>query len=45
MDGEAIVALFGIGCGVDTLKDILPKLGQRIKVYTCLKGAIVQEMR
>lgn len=39
MDGEAIFATFGASPGHDCLKDVLPKFGQRIKVYCSLKKA------
>ena len=37
MDGEAITAAFASCPGADSLKDVFPKLGQRLKVYTALK--------
>ena len=37
MDGEAITAVFTTSPGPDCLKDVLPKLGQRLKVYNALK--------
>ena len=37
MDGEAIAAVFATSPGPDCLKDVLPKLGQRLKVYNALK--------
>lgn len=37
MDGEAIAAVFTTSPGPDCLKDVLPKLGQRLKVYNALK--------
>ena len=36
MDGEAVMALFGMVSGVDTLKGILPKLGQRNTTFGLL---------
>ena len=44
MDGEAIMAVFSMSTGIDSLKDILPKFGQRIKVFKSLKDAINQTM-
>lgn len=40
MDGEAIVNAFGICSGPDCLKDIVPKYGQRIKVYNAIRGTL-----
>ena len=40
MDGEAIFGAFGCQAGPDCLKDILPRYGQRIKVYRAIKLAI-----
>ena len=34
MDGEALFGAFG---SLDCLKDVLPKFGQRIKVYKAIK--------
>ena len=33
MDGSALLQAFGTLSGPDCLRDILPKYGQRIKVY------------
>lgn len=44
MDGDAIVAAFGMTLGMDVFKDVLPKFGQRVKVYQCLKEAVEQAM-
>ena len=45
MDGEAIVAAFGAHPGPDCLKDVLPRFGQRIKVYNSLRGALGEAIR
>ena len=37
MDGEAISAAFASCPGPDSFKAVLPKLGQRLKVYNALK--------
>ena len=37
MDGEAIIQCFSSGCGPDCLRDVIPTLGKRIKVYTAIK--------
>ena len=40
MDGEAMVAAFAACAGPDCLKDVVPKLGTRLKVYNALKTII-----
>ena len=40
MDGEAITNAFSEQSGTDCLKDVIPKFGQRIKVYKALKTAL-----
>lgn len=45
MDGDAIVAAFGITSGPDCLKDVLPRFGQRIKVYHSLREAIGETLK
>ena len=40
MDGEAIVAALATCSGPDCLKDVIPKLGSRLKVYNALKVVI-----
>ena len=40
MDGEALLGAFGCQAGPDCLKDVLPKFGQRIKVYRAIKSEI-----
>lgn len=40
MDGEATVAAFATRSGPDCLKDVVPKLGSRLKVYNALKVVI-----
>ena len=37
MDGEALFGAVGCQVGPDCLKDILPKFGQRIKVYRAIR--------
>ena len=37
MDGESLVTLIGIMPGPDCLKDLIPKIGIRLKVYRCIK--------
>lgn len=38
MDGEAISAAFASSPGPDCLRDVVPKLGHRLKVYAALKS-------
>lgn len=40
MDGEAVIGSFGTQAGPDCLRDVLPKYGQRIKVYKAIKEAL-----
>lgn len=40
MDGEAVLGALGCQVGPDCLKAILPKYGQRIKVYNTIKAAV-----
>ena len=42
MDGEATAAAFATCAGPDCLKDVIPKLGIRLKVYNTLKLVIDQ---
>ena len=42
MDGEATAAAFATCAGPDCLKDVIPKLGSRLKVYNALKLVIDQ---
>ena len=37
MDGEAILAAFAVCPGPDCLKEVLVKVGTRLKVYNALK--------
>ena len=39
MDGEATVAALATCSGPDCLKDVVPKLGSRLKVYNAIKVA------
>ena len=36
MDGEAVIDALGSHTGPDCLRDVLPKYGQRIKVYKAI---------
>ena len=40
MDGEALFDAFGCQSGPDCLKDVVPKYGQRVKVYKVIKVAM-----
>ena len=40
MDGEAVLGALGRQVGPDCLKNILPKYGQRIKVYHAIRLAV-----
>ena len=40
MDGEAVFGAVGSQVSPDCLKDVLPKYGQRIKVYKTIKAAM-----
>ena len=44
MDGEAIAEAFATCSGPDCLKDVLPKFGQRVKVYNVIKLSLGVEM-
>ena len=44
MDGEALAAAFASCPGVNCLRDVLPKFGQRLKVYNALK-AVFEEFQ
>ena len=44
MDGEAIAAAFGSCPGPDSFKTVLPKLGQRLKVYNALKATFEADL-
>lgn len=43
MDGESLVTLIGIMPGPDCLKDLIPKIGIRLKVYRCIKSCYDEE--
>ena len=43
MDGEAIYQAFGTLSGPDCLKDVLPRFGERLKVYNAIKSVIGTE--
>lgn len=40
MDGEAIFTAFATAPGPDCIREVVPKLGYRLKVYRCLKSLI-----
>lgn len=40
MDGDAICAALASTPGPDSLRDVVPKLGYRLKVYRALKSAL-----
>lgn len=40
MDGEALISAVNALSGPDCLKDVIPKFGQRIKVYKAVKSAM-----
>lgn len=44
MDGEALSTLIGIIPGPDCLKDLIPKVGVRLKVYQCIKAIYNKEL-
>jgi hypothetical protein len=40
MDGVAVATAFTTAPGPDCLKEVVPKLGQRLKVYKAIKTLI-----
>lgn len=40
MDGEAIATAFAITPGPDCIRDVVPKVGVRMKVYQAIKRAL-----
>ena len=44
MDGEALVALLTTTQGPDCLKDLIPKLAVRLKVYQHIKAVYIVEV-
>ena len=44
MDGEAILIAFTTNIGADCLRDVLPKLGIRLKVYNALRKELMTEV-
>ena len=40
MNGAVISAAFGSSPGLDCLRDVIPKVGQRLKVCAALKGLL-----
>lgn len=45
MDGLAIIQAFGTISGPDCSKDIISKLGVRLKVYTAIKTYLEKNLR
>lgn len=45
MDGEAVAAAFATSPGADCLKEIVPRLGVRLKVYNALRKELEKEVR
>ena len=43
MDGEAICSALASTPGPDSLRDVVPKLGLRLKVYRVIKSALDQQ--
>jgi len=43
MDGESLVTLIGIVPWPDCLKDLIPKIGLRLKVYHSIKASYDEE--
>ena len=44
MDGEAVEAAFAAIPGPDCFKDLIPKLGLRLKVYNEIKALFLDEV-
>lgn len=44
MDGEAICQALGAVSGPDALKDILPRFGERLKVYNAIKAFLNEDL-
>ena len=40
MDGEAVSTAFATVPGPDCIREVVPKLGYRLKVYRCLKALL-----
>ena len=40
MDGESLEALLASSAGPDCLKELIPKLGVRLRIYTRIKSEI-----
>lgn len=45
MDGEAVLMAMSTQSGPDCLKDVVPALGTRLKVYHAVKHAIEEEVK
>ena len=45
MDGEALVTLIGVAPGPDCLKELVSKVGLRLKVYKAVKILYDRESR
>ena len=44
MDEDSLCTLIGIIPGPDCLKDLVPKVGVRLKVYQCIKAIYNKEL-
>jgi hypothetical protein len=44
MDGDALVTLIGLTPGPDSLKDLVTKVGQRLKLYKEVKALYDQKV-
>ena len=44
MDGESLMTLISVTPGPDCLKDLIPKIGIRLKVYRSIKGCYDEEV-
>ena len=44
MDGDSLLTLIGVTPGPDCLKDLVPKIGTRLKVYRCIKACYDEEI-
>lgn len=43
MDGEAVATIIGLTSGPDCLKDLIKKVGWRLKVYKAIKEQYEKE--
>ena len=44
MDGDALMTLVGTSAGPDCLKELIPKVGARVKVYKHIKACYNEDM-